>query len=74
MRLGLEEIGEPVPAAAGFDDGFVRSGELGEIPLDAERRVRDALLIDDGTAVVIGCDGGGGARRRHDLFDRERKR
>jgi len=29
----LEEIGEPVPAACGFDDGFVGSGELGEVPL-----------------------------------------
>ncbi len=40
----LEEIGEPVPAAGGFDDGFVGSGELGEVPLDPERRVRDALF------------------------------
>ena len=54
----LEEIGEPVPAAGGFDDGFVGSGELGEVPLDAERRVWDALLIDDRAAVVIGCDEG----------------
>ncbi len=29
----LEEIGEPVPAAGGFDDGFVGSGELGEVSL-----------------------------------------
>ncbi len=54
----LEEIGEPVPAAGGFDDGFVGSGELGEVPLDAERRVRDAFLIDDGATVVIRCDEG----------------
>ena len=50
------EIGEPVPAAGGFDDGFVGSGELGEVPLDPERRVRDALLIDDRATVVIRCD------------------
>ncbi len=62
----LAEIGEPVPAAGGFDDGFVGSW-------DAERHVRDALLIDDRAAVVVGCDGGGDARRRHDLFDGERK-
>jgi len=29
----LEEIGEPVPSADGFDDGFVGSGELGEVPI-----------------------------------------
>ena len=52
----LEEIGQPVPAAGGFDDGFVRSGELGEVALDAERRVRDTLLIDDSATVAIGCD------------------
>ena len=62
----LEEIGEPVPAAGGFHHGLVGSW-------DAERRVRHALLIDDRAAVVVGCDGGGDARRRHDLFDGERK-
>ncbi len=54
----LEEIGGPAPAAGGFDDGFVGSWELCEVRLDAERRVRDALLIDDGAAVVICCDEG----------------
>ncbi len=54
----LEEIGEPVPAASGFDDGFVGSGELGEVPLDPERCVRDALLIDDRATMVIRCDEG----------------
>ncbi len=70
----LEEIGQPVPAAGGFDDGLVGSWELCDVPLDAERRIQDALLIHDGAAVVVGFDGGGGARRRHDLFDGERKR
>ena len=32
------------------------SGKLGEVALDAEGRVRDALLIDDRAAVVIRCD------------------
>ena len=54
----MEEIGEPVPAAGGFDDGSVGSSKLCEVPLDPERRVRDALLIDDGATVVIGCDEG----------------
>ncbi len=29
---------------------------MGEVPLDVERRVLDALLIDDRAAVVVACD------------------
>ena len=36
----------------------MRSGELGEVALDAEWGVRHALLIDDRAAVVIRCDEG----------------
>ena len=58
VRLGAGGDRRASTSCRGFDDGFVGSWQLGEVPLDAERRIRDALLIDDGAAVVIRCDEG----------------
>ncbi len=54
--LGLEEVGEPVPAAGRFDDRLVGPRELTEVALDEHGTIRYALLFDDLAVGAVGCD------------------
>ena len=51
-----EHIGEPVPAAGGFDDGSVGTGKLREVELEHERRGEDAGLVYARAVRALGWD------------------
>jgi hypothetical protein len=51
-----EGVGQPVPAAGGFDDRLVGPGELGEVRRQRERRARHAGLFDARALRPIGCE------------------
>ena len=52
----LEEIGQPVPAAGGFDDRVVRAVELCEVGAQPRAVIRDSLLFDALASIVMRCD------------------
>jgi len=60
----VEDIGQPVPAPRGLDDRLMRPGGLGEVALEAERCVRDALLFNDGAVGPVRGTGGRGRGKR----------